>query len=101
MGDHLVRPGNSEFPDLLISRIPARFKEALRLAYSAIHLVDNQALTLSLLNGNSPLDYPDRSKFYKALLMLPSPELIENEQTRFATANAQSYLVQYGDPMVI
>ena len=101
MGDHLVHPANADFPDLLISRIPSHFKDALRIAYSAIHLVDKHALTLSLLNGNSPLDYPDRSKFYKALLMLPTPELVELEQTRFATANAQSYLTQYGDPMVL
>ena len=101
LGDHLVQPSRSAVPDSLITRIPTHFKQSLRLAYSAIFLVDDNALTLSVLNGNSPLDYPDRSKFNKALLMVPTPELIELEQIRFAHANAQSYLVQYGDPMII
>jgi hypothetical protein len=58
------------------STVPAYFKEALRLAYAELYLLNDNAIVLSYLNGMTPFDYPDPAKFNKALLMLPSPDLI-------------------------
>ncbi len=81
LGDHMLKQEH----DLAIrkkkvppffSTVPAYFKEALRLAYAELYLLDDNAIVLSYLNGTTPFDYPDPAKFNKALLMLPSPDLI-------------------------
>jgi hypothetical protein len=87
MGDHLFKQEldaaklRKKQPPFL-STVPAYFTRALRTAYGEIYLLDEHALTLSYINGTSPFAYPDATKVDKALLLLPSPDLIERELDR-------------------
>ncbi len=87
MGDHLYKQEfdaaklRKKQPPFL-STVPAYFTKALRAAYGEIYLLDEHALTLSYVNGTSPFAYPDANKIEKALLLLPSPELVERELDR-------------------
>ena len=72
----------------LVSRVSAHFKMLLRKAYAEINCLDDNAIVLSYLNGGSPYDYPDQSKWNKALLLFPSNELIELEYQRFSRINS-------------
>ena len=92
LGDHLVK--EELLADVaanrhasLNCRIPAYFKKALRQAYAEVNLLDDQALTLSSLNNDSPYNYPDRSKLHRAMLLFPTPELVELEMIRSYVAN--------------
>jgi hypothetical protein len=72
-GDHLLAEERkialeSGYQPSLLARVPAQFKKTLSLAYAHLHLVDDQALTLSALNGTSPFDYLDESKIDRAML---------------------------------
>ncbi len=90
MGDHLfkqerkaAREKKKEPP--FIASVPAFFTRALREAYAEIYLLDDYALTMSYINRDSPFNYPDPAKIEKALLLLPHPDLIEQDLDRVSS----------------
>jgi hypothetical protein len=95
-GDHIfseqkrLAEEKDEVPPLLAS-IPAHFKRALALAYAHIHLLDDQALVLSYMNGTSPFQYPDDSKIDQVMLLLPSFDLINYERDQASSELAQMW----------
>ena len=81
-----IRDGDPPPPALPLQvRVPAAFRRALRFAYASIYLLDEQALCLSYFNQTSPHLYVDQYQHSKALLMLPSPVLIEQEIDRVSS----------------
>ena len=89
-----AREGGTPPPPLPLQvRVPAAFRRSLRYAYASIYLLDEQALTLSYFNQTSPHLYPDQEQHSKALLMMPSPILIEQEidraSSQFAVARGR------------
>ncbi len=95
-GDHIfaeqkrVAEEADEVPPIL-ARIPAHFKRSLALAYAHIHLVDDQALALSYLNGTSPFSYPDDQKIDQVMLLLPGFDLINYERDRASSELARMW----------
>jgi hypothetical protein len=95
-GDHILAEQKriaeeaGEVPPIL-ARIPAHFKRSLALAYSHVHLLDDQALVLSYLNGTSPLDYPDDQKIDQTMLLLPGFDLINYERDRASSELAHMW----------
>ena len=75
-------------PAPLQVRVPSAFQKSLRYAYSSIYLLDEQALRMSYFNQTSPHSYTNAQKHAKALLMLPSPALIEQEIDRVSSEYA-------------
>ena len=62
-----------------LSRVPAHFCRLLGRAYCELHLLHDQAITLSYFNQTSPHSYPDPEKRNRALLLLATDELLEQE----------------------
>ncbi len=84
MGDHLLKTEREKAlaakkKPPFIATIPAYFTRALRVAYGEIYLLDEYALPLSLINQSSPFAYPDPTKAERALLLLPHPDLVEQD----------------------
>ena len=71
-----------------LSRVPAHFCRLLGRAYGELNLVHDEALTLSLLNQTSPHSYPDPEKRDRALLLVATEELLEQEIDRVSSLNA-------------
>ncbi len=51
--------------------------------------MDNNALALAYMNGDSPWNYPDQSKKERAALLLATPELVEIEIDNVSRSAAQ------------
>jgi hypothetical protein len=82
----------------LHEQVPGFVRRALGVAYGEIFMVDDYALHMSYLNGTSPFDYPMQSRYHKALLLFPTPQLLRNElegvlQTNLAIRQAQLSLL--------
>ena len=106
LGDQLVKDdfalaAVSNRRPYLVSRVPASFKALLRKAFAEVNLLDDNALVLSSLNGDSPFDYPDNAKLYRAMLMVPTLQLIELEFERFTNINNSYRALQAPDVQVL
>ena len=71
-----------------LSRVPAHVCRLLGRAYSELHLLQDEALTLSFFNQTSPHSYPDQDKKNRALLLMATEELLDQEIDRASGLNA-------------
>ena len=60
-------------------QVPPGFRQLLGKAFGLLHNVHDEALSMSVLRKTSPFIYRDPVRYNKALLVCPSPELIDYE----------------------
>ena len=71
-----------------LSRIPAHFRRLLGRAYCELNLLHDEAITMSYFNQTCPQAYPDPEKCDRALLLLPTEQLLDLEIDRVSGLNA-------------
>ena len=85
----------------MIQLIPAHSLNALRVAFSELHLLDDYSMVMGYFNHVTPQAYPDPAKVRQALLLLPGAALLEHEYSMAMTFNSLNYSLFHGIPLQI
>jgi hypothetical protein len=92
IGEHLLadeRSNRARFErGSFLSRVPSYIRTMLSRAYSEIYLLDNNALALAYLNGDSVMTYRDQAKRDRASILMGTPELVSIELDRVSSLAA-------------